>query len=211
VEPEVTSIGMLEQPADIGASAWLRETLGWVALWREFADRHALPVAISVSHVALDDLKQLRGLAPDAVIESRMGTGLWLGEPHALRVTGTVLAVHTAGYGHGKVGYTQVDTHGNKRVLVVSGGTSHGVALAAPASPTSLRRRTVAVAQGLTQAIGKVRSPFRSGRTRFTFAEPPHMHVSMLWCEDDSIQVGHKLECRVRHTVATFDCVSGLD
>lgn len=211
-EPEAGHVALLETPGDAArASGWLRETLGHVIDWSMAAADHRLPLFTSVSHLGPEDLALLRELAPDVTIEARIGTSLWLGDHDALTVTGTVLAVHEAGYGHTRVGYTQVDSHGHRRVLVVSGGTTHGVALSAPVSPTTVRRRAVAVAQGLTEAMGKVRSPFSIGRHRLAFAEPPHMHVSMLWCEDLDVAVGDEISCRVRHTTANFDAVTGLD
>jgi hypothetical protein len=43
------------------------------------------------------------------------------------------------------------------------------------------------------------------------FVEPPHMQVSMLWSDDMSIAVGDNLNCNVRNTTTSFDCVTGLD
>lgn len=211
-EPEPHNVAMYEAPGRATtASGWLRECLGWSQSWSSLAAEHGLPLSISVSHLTRDDLTELRSYTPGVRWLARVGTDLWLGDPGALRVTGTVLAIHEAGLGHSAVGYSQVDSHGNRRILVVSGGTSHGVSLAAPSSPTSLRRRGIALAEGFAQAAGKVRSPFRQGRQRFAFVEPPHMHVSMLWCEASDVAVGDELECRVRHTTATFDRVAGLD
>jgi hypothetical protein len=104
-----------------------------------------------------------------------------------------------------------VDSHGHKRLIVVSGGTSHGVALAAPVNTRTLRKRAIAISEGISQALGKVRSPFIWKKENLVFAEPPHMHVSMLWCQDSAIKVGDELTCTIRNTTASFDQVIGLE
>jgi hypothetical protein len=95
-------------------------------------------------------------------------------------------------------------------LLIVSGGTSHGVALAAPVNRTSLRAKSVALAEGISEALGKIRSPFKLNGKNLPFAEPPHMHVSLLWCNDPKVKVGDQLECTVRNTTSNFDVIHGL-
>jgi hypothetical protein len=96
-------------------------------------------------------------------------------------------------------------------LVVVSGGTAHGVALAAPSTSGSMRQRGISIAEGVSQALGKVRSPFSYKGENLIFAEPPHMQVSMLWSNDMSLNVGDQLACNVRNTTTTFDVVSGLN
>jgi hypothetical protein len=143
-------------------------------------------------------------------IEVRMGTRLWLGEPSALRASGTILQIHEIEHRQ-SVGYQQIDSGNNKRLIVVSGGTAHGVAMAAPSNASSLRKRGIAIAEGISQAIGKVRSPFSYDGKNLDFVEPPHMHVSMLWSDDPTLCVGDSLDCNVRNTTTSFDSVIGLD
>lgn len=140
----------------------------------------------------------------------RVGTSLWLGAPAALSISGTILEIHDLD-GASQIGYQQVATNGRRRLIIVSGGTSHGVALAAPTPRSSFRKRGIAVAEGFAQAFGKVRSPFSARGHNLIFAEPPHMHVSLLWANDSSDKVGDKLVCNVRNTTTTFDQVLGLD
>jgi hypothetical protein len=83
--------------------------------------------------------------------------------------------------------------------------------MAAPSNGSSLRKKGVAIAEGFSQAIGKVRSPFSYNGKNLDFVEPPHMQVSMLWSDDMSIAVGDELNCNVRNTTTSFDCVLGLD
>ena len=215
-DPTISHVAMLEStPASPSQKVAGRvlETIGWLVWYRELAQQHSLPLHVSLSHFSVDELKQLRNhvSASDVTIDMRVGTQLWLGAPDSLCVTGTVLAVHEVGYGHTLVGYGQVDSHGHKRLIVVSGGTSHGVALAAPVSTRTLRKRAIAISEGISQALGKVRSPFIWKKENLVFAEPPHMHVSMLWCQDSAIKVGDELTCTIRNTTASFDQVIGLE
>jgi hypothetical protein len=146
----------------------------------------------------------------DQDIEVRIGTKLWLGEPSALQATGTILQIHEVLHRQ-TVGYQQIDSGNNQRLIVVSGGTAHGVAMAAPSNASSLRKKGVAIAEGISQAIGKVRSPFSYRGKNLDFVEPPHMQVSMLWSNDTTISVGDTLDCNVRNTTTNFDSVIGLD
>ena len=188
------------------ATEWGAEVAAWVSSWRALAMDHELPLKVSVSHLPHDDLHAGFG---DMAVEARVGTSFWLGAPESMRVTGTVLSVTPAVTG--RVGYTQVATVRGRQVVVVSGGTSHGVAMAAPTAPTSMRRKAISVAEGLGEALGRVDSPFRHRGRPLRFVEPPHMQVSMLWTTAPDIAVGDELECRVRHTTAQFDRVTGLD
>ena len=186
----------------------VQEIVGWISWLRDIAIGNDSPIALSISHTDFADIQTIKNLAPNVSLDVRLGTSLWLGAGGALKVTGTVLAVHDLEPGR-KVGYTQ--SVGGKKLVIVSGGTSHGVALSAPTTTTSLRRRGIAIVEGFAQAIGRVRSPFIYQGSNLYFAEPPHMHVSMLWCEEPGIAVGDELLCTVRNTTAHFDVVKGLD
>jgi len=166
---------------------------------------------ILVSHVEIPELRALRAALPDISIHPRVGTALWLGAPESLRVTGTVLAVHDPT--ERGVGYRQRRGPRGARLVVISGGTSHGVALAAPSSNVTLRQRAIAASTGLLDAAGRTTSPFTVAGELRMFAEPPHMHVSLVWLPSDvpAPQVGDEVEVRVRNTTATFDRVVGLD
>ena len=148
---------------------------------------------------------------PDVELRLRLGTRLWLGDPQALRASGTVLAVHPAP--SGGVGYRQRRGPSGGTLIVVSGGTSHGIGLEGPTPAASLRQRTVAVGSGALEAAGRALSPFIwQGRKRW-FAEPPHQQVSMLWlprgCQAPN--VGDQLAAEVRFTTSRFDAVLGLE
>ena len=192
----------------------MTETWNWIVLYQELATKFALPKHLSLSHITESQLKSLKKMMQsynfDMEIEVRVGTKLWLGETSALQATGTVLQIHEL-MNSRTVGYQQTNSGNNKRLIVVSGGTAHGVAMAAPSTASSLRKKGVAIAEGFSQAIGKVRSPFSFKGKNLDFVEPPHMQVSMLWSNDMKIAVGDNLNCNVRNTTSNFDCVLGLD
>jgi alanine racemase len=192
----------------------MTETWNWIVLYQELSTKHPLPKHLSLSHISENQVKSLKKMMQsynfDLAIEVRVGTKLWLGEPSALQATGTVLQIHEITHKQ-TVGYQQTETGNNKRLIIVSGGTAHGVAMAAPSNASSLRKKSVAIAEGFSQAIGKVRSPFSYKGKNLDFVEPPHMQVSMLWSNDGSIAVGDELNCNVRNTTSSFDCVLGLD
>ena len=191
----------------------MTETWNWIVLYQEMSTKFSLPKHLSLSHVSEDQVKSLKKMVQsynfDLEIEVRVGTKLWLGEPSALQATGTVLQIHEITHQQ-TVGYQQIATGTNKRLIVVSGGTAHGVAMAAPSNARSLRKKGVAIAEGFSQAIVKVRSPFSCNGRNLDFVEPPHMQVSMLWSNDMSIAVGDELNCNVRNSTSNFDCVLGL-
>jgi hypothetical protein len=166
---------------------------------------------IMVSHLDLEQLRRLRLALPGVAIYPRVGTALWLGDASTLRVTGTVLAVHEPS--DKGVGYRQRRGPKGARLVVVSGGTSHGVALAAPSANANLRQRAIAASTGIMDAAGKTTSPFTIAGEQRLFAEPPHMHVSLVWLPGNvtAPNVGDEVDLRVRNTTATFDRVVGLD
>lgn len=212
-EPQITHIALLEAGTDVSkASKRVQEIVAWALTCEQIAEQFAIPFDLHVSHLSMKDIESIRHAVPAMQLTLRSGTQLWLGEPDSFRVTGTVLEIQEFTPGaHEHAGYRQVDSHGHKRMLIVSGGTSHGVALAAPSAATSLRRRGIHIAEGVLNAMGKVRSPFILHGQNLLFAEPPHMQVSLVWTDDLAIQVGDQLECTVRNTTANFDAVIGLD
>ena len=192
----------------------MTEAWNWIVLYEELSTKFSLPKHVSVSHVSEAQVhsfkKMMQSYNFDQDIEVRIGTKLWLGEPSALQATGTILQIHEVLHRQ-TVGYQQIDSGNNQRLIVVSGGTAHGVAMAAPSNASSLRKKGVAIAEGISQAIGKVRSPFSYHGKNLDFVEPPHMQVSMLWSNDATISVGDNLACNVRNTTTNFDSVIGLD
>ena len=161
-----------------------------------------------VSHLTAQELESLRASYPDFTIRPRIGTGLWLGDRQALRVTATVLDVHELERGD-VFGYRGRTAPRSGHLLVVSGGTAHGIGLESPMGDSSLRSRTATLARGGMDAAGFVRSPFIIDGKQRLFAEPPHMQASMLYLPHGPQvpDVGDQVRARVRYTATTFDRV----
>lgn len=139
-------------------------------------------------------------------VRSRVGTSLWLGDTGALDVRAHVLDVHRIEPG-GRYGYRQRSMRRGGTLLVVSGGTAHGIAMRAPTPATSLRQRGIAAVDGGLEALGRARSPFVVGGRSTWFAEPPHMQCSMIVAPSPVPlpSIGDAVEVRVRHTTALVD------
>ncbi|NYD40010.1 alanine racemase [Nocardioides panaciterrulae] len=161
-----------------------------------------------VSHLTTEELAQLRAAYPDFTVRPRIGTQLWLGDRGALRATATVLDVHTVERGD-VFGYRTHTAPKAGHILVVSGGTAHGIGLEAPTGDTSLKARAATLARGGLDAVGFVRSPFSIDGKQRLFAEPPHMQASMLFLPHGSRvpEVGDRIDVRVRFTTTAFDRV----
>lgn len=164
--------------------------------------------SVWISHLTPAQLRVLK--AQHARLFYRAGTQLWLGARSALHARGTVLEVHRDV--NSAVGYHQRAVPKGSTVLIVGGGTSHGVALSAPSSAQTLRTRAVSLATGALNAAGRALSPFSVNGKQLWFAEPPHMHVSMLVLPRGARvpSVGEELNCDVRMTTAKFDQIVGL-
>jgi alanine racemase len=161
-----------------------------------------------ISHLSAPDLADLAARYPDFGFRPRVGTELWLGDRGALRVTAEVLDVHPVERGE-TFGYRGRTLPRNGTLVVVSGGTAHGIGLEAPVGEGSIRARAATLARGGLDALGLVRSPYTvAGKARF-FAEPPHMQSSMLFLPSDADvpAIGDEVEVRVRFTATTFDRV----
>ena len=182
----------------------VREVLGLLSWLAEISNDGEASFELLLSHLTPAELATVHRLHPQVKLGIRLGTSLWLGDLNALKVTGTVLAISELS-SDDRVGYTQAS--GGKKVAVVSGGTAHGVALAAPMTTSSMRKRGIAIAEGLAMAVGKVRSPFSAAGKNLMFAEPPHMQVSMLWVDEAELAVGDQVVCNVRNTTTTFDAI----
>jgi alanine racemase len=161
-----------------------------------------------VSHLTEAELTRLRTSYAGLTLRPRIGTDLWLGDRGALRVTATVLDVH--GLRRGDVfGYRGRAAPREGHLLVVSGGTAHGIGLESPKGETGLRARASVAARGGMDAVGLTRSPFWVDGKQRLFAEPPHMQASMLFLPKDATvpEVGDVVDARVRYTATTFDRV----
>lgn len=160
-----------------------------------------------VSHVSPDELSALRSRYPDHDFRPRIGTDLWLAEPASYEVKAHVLDVRAVDKGD-RAGYRQRPLPAG-HLVVVSGGTSHGVAMESPASAATPRSRAIAVAEGVLEAAHKVRSPFTVSGATPRFAEPPHMQCSLLVLPPglNPPAVGDTVPVRMRLTTTYPDAV----
>jgi len=163
---------------------------------------------VYVSHLDDDALRQLRERRPGLTLRPRIGTGLWLGDRGALRATATVLDAHRVSRGE-RVGYRQRPMPRGGTVLIVAGGSAHGIGLEAPSAGASARARAISLAKGGLDAAGLALSPYTVAGKQRWFAEPPHMQVSMLFIPAgvDVPEVGSDVDVDVRFTTTTFDAV----
>ncbi|WP_210439320.1 alanine racemase [Nocardioides xinjiangensis] len=163
---------------------------------------------VFVSHLTHAELAQLAAAYPDFTVRPRIGTDLWLGDRGALRATATVLDVHEVERGD-TFGYRGRTVPKPGHIVVVSGGTAHGIGLEAPTGDQSLKARAATLARGGLDAVGFVRSPFSIDGKQRLFAEPPHMQASMLFVPSGARvpSVGEEIDVRVRFTATDFDRV----
>lgn len=160
---------------------------------------------IWASHLSVDDYRTFSASMPVPTY-LRVGTRLWLGDKQAYRTTATVLDVHPIKRGVA-LGYHGVPAPKDGFIVVASGGTAHGVAMAAPVPQRSLRQRGVTVAQGVLDAVGRTLSPYAIGGKKRSFAEPPHMHSSMIFVPgtEPLVHVGDEVPVTTRMTTVVTD------
>lgn len=169
------------------------------------AAQQAAAAPVWFSHVTDAEHDQLRAeFGPDTRL--RRGTDLWLGRRDALATTATVLDVHKVVRGQ-RVGYHRRPVPGDGWVVVVAGGTAHGIGLEAPSTNRSLRDRAKTLTLGALNAAGRARSPFEIDGAKRDFIEPPHMQSSLVFlpAQADAPVIGAEVPVTVRNTTATFD------
>ena len=163
-----------------------------------------------ISHLPASEATQmvraLAGAEEPAPLRLRSGTRLWLGEPGSRRTTATVMDVHPVSRGE-RVGYRQRACPTDGHVVVVAGGTSHGVGMEAPTSAGSVRQRAVALATGGLEAAGLALSPYTIAGKKRWFLEPPHMQSSQLFlpARVPPPTLGDEVPVELRLTTATVD------
>jgi alanine racemase len=181
-----------------------------VADWLRRLQSAQLPTDMAwVSHLSNSELAQLRTAFPATTFRPRVGSQLWLGDRGACTARGTVLDVHRLESGT-RYGYRQRRVARDCSLVVVTGGTAHGIALEAPRTVRGPVGRAKALAVGSLAAMNRSLSPFRwAGKQRW-FAEPPHMHVSLLLLPASVTppEIGDELDCDVRMTTLHADRVA---
>jgi hypothetical protein len=160
-----------------------------------------------LSHVTAAEQAELARRFPDRAFRPRVGTDLWLGDKGAYEVRAHVLEVRAVAKGD-RVGYRQRPQPAG-HLVVVSGGTSQGVAMESPAAAATVRQRAIALAEGALEAAHRVRSPFTVSGVMPRFAEPPHMQCSLLVLPEGvaAPAVGETVPVRMRLTTACPDAV----
>jgi hypothetical protein len=160
-----------------------------------------------VSHVTREELSVLATRFPDNDFRPRVGTDLWYADPASYEVRAHVLDVRPVDRG-ARAGYRQRPVTGG-HLLVVSGGTSHGVAMESPSSAATARTRAIAIAEGVLEAAHRVRSPFTVAGTMPRFVEPPHMQCSLLALPAgvSPPDIGQEVTVRMRLTTTSPDTV----
>jgi alanine racemase len=162
---------------------------------------------VYLSHISESELKNLTNQFPDFKFKVRVGTKLWIGDLKAFQIKSTVLEVHEPV--NQNFGYRQRSITNKHRLIVVSGGTAHGIGLQAPRSNVTIKQRLVAILSGILEAFDFHLSPFVVNGKQRWFAESPHMNVSLLKLpESVSVpKVGSTISAQVRMTTTNFDCV----
>jgi alanine racemase len=183
----------------------LGEAESWAAA---LAASQVETTTLYVSHLTADELANLRERRPLLDIRPRIGTSLWLGDLGALSVRATVIDRHQVARGE-RVGYRQRPVPRDGYLLVIAGGTSHGIGLEAPKASAGAVQRGKSLARGGLEAAGFALSPFTIDGKQRWFAEPPHMQASMIFLPASAREpeVGDTVDVAVRFTTATFDAV----
>ncbi|MER5861737.1 alanine racemase [Kitasatospora sp. NPDC002040] len=180
-----------------------------VARWVDAIAAAGLPTGtVYLSHLGPADLARLAQRYPATVFRSRIGTRLWLGDPGALQARATVMDVTPVAKGD-RYGYRQHRAPSDGHLLVVSGGTAHGVGLEAPKYVHGMVPRAKGLARAGLATVNRTLSPYSWTGRQLWFAEPPHMQVSILFLPTGGKPpvIGDELALNTRHTTTHFDRV----
>lgn len=164
-----------------------------------------------LSHLPADEAmalaRQLGGAGGEPVpLRLRVGTRLWLGDESTRTTTATVLDVHKIKRGQ-RAGYRGRVVPADGWIVVISGGTSHGIGLEAPTSAVTMRQRAISLATGSLEAAGLALSPYTLAGKKRWFLEPPHMQSSLVFLPGKQTppQIGDEVPVELRLTTATVD------
>ncbi|SDB92315.1 Alanine racemase [Raineyella antarctica] len=177
-------------------------------LSRKAVEAYRAPLWLShiPSTTAQEISAELTAPGEDLPVRLRVGTALWLGARSAYRTTASVLDVHEVKRGD-RIGYHQHRAPGDGWVVVLSGGTAHGIGMEAPTSGSTVRAKAISVATGALEAAGRALSPYTIDGRKRMFVEPPHMQSSMVLVPSSAQPptVGDEVPVEVRMTTAAFD------
>ena len=153
--------------------------------------------------------RQLGGADADPVpVRQRIGTRLWL-DRASRSTTATVMDIHEIKRGE-RAGYRQRLCPADGWIVVVAGGTSHGIGMEAPTSAKTVRHRAIAFATGSLAAAGLALSPYTINGKKRWFLEPPHMQSSQVFLprKEQPPRIGQEIPVELRLTTATVDCIA---
>jgi Alanine racemase, N-terminal domain len=183
---------------------------GRLAEARRLADAalRVAPGPLWLSHLPPEEAISLRDPDDTVPVRLRVGTRLWLGAPTSRQAVATVLDVHPVRRGE-RAGYRGRHVPADGWIVVVAGGTAHGIGLEAPTSATTVRQRAIAVASGSLEAAGLALSPYTINGKKRWFLEPPHMQSSQVFLprREDPPAIGDEIPVELRLTTATVDSV----
>lgn len=172
----------------------------------------ARPGTLWLSHLPTEEAiglsRQLGGADSPAPIRLRVGTRLWLGGEGSRKTVATVLDVHPVRRGE-RIGYRQRPAPIDGWVVIMAGGTSHGIGMEAPTPAASLRQRAISMATGSLEAAGLALSPYTIGGRKRWFCEPPHMQASMIFLprSEQPPEIGEEVPVELRLTTAMVDTI----
>ncbi|MFK4105662.1 alanine racemase [Streptomyces sp. NPDC019531] len=183
----------------------MAEVITWIDCLRSAG---LSPRTFFVSHLGVDELARLRQQFLDTDFRLRVGTRLWLGGHQVAEYRSTVLNVVRVVAGE-RFGELQRRAVSDGHLVVVAGGTSHGIGLRAPRTLRGVLPRVRHMTGAGRAAVNRHLFPFFYAGERCRFAEPPHMHESVLFvpAEQPPPRVGESLVARVRYTTTRPDRV----
>jgi hypothetical protein len=165
-----------------------------------------------VSHLSPDEIGVLGKRHAGTTFRPRIGTELWLGDRKALQARGQVQNVQKVKKGD-RFGYRQHKVRGDGHLVVVSGGTAHGIGLENPKNfgrgVSGLAPRAKFVARAGLALLNRTMSPYTWQGRQLWFAEPPHMQVSVLFVPAELTPpvVGEDVFAEVSPVLSHFDGV----
>jgi hypothetical protein len=168
------------------------------------------PGPLWLSHLPPEEAVQLGDAEGDETlpVRLRVGTRLWLGAESYRQTVATVLDVHSVRRGD-RAGYRGRHVPADGWIVVVAGGTAHGIGLEAPTPATTVRQRAVSVATGSLEAAGLALSPYTIDGKKRWFLEPPHMQSSQVFLprRAQPPAVGEEVPVELRLTTSAVDSV----
>jgi hypothetical protein len=168
------------------------------------------PGPMWLSHLPPEEAVQLGDAAgrEPVPIRLRVGTRLWLGTRSFRQTVATVLDVHSVRRGE-RAGYRGRLVPADGWIVVVAGGTAHGIGMEAPTSAVTVRQRAIAVATGSLEAAGLALSPYTINGKKRWFLEPPHMQSSQVFLprKEQPPAIGEEIPVELRLTTASVDTV----